>query len=57
MKRSVTLQPTRWNPPTYEVIKLVNTVTPRIGDVLSEDEVSKLINRPGYSVTIQKARG
>jgi len=37
----------------YRVTKTVNTLTVSIGQLLTEKEVSELMRRPGFEVTIQ----
>jgi len=41
---------------TYQVTKAVNTLSVMVGQMLSEREVSELMRRPGFDVTIQLGR-
>ena len=40
----------------YRVTKTVNTLTVSVGQLLTEKEVSELMRRPGFEVTIQLVR-
>lgn len=40
----------------YRVIKTINTLTVSVGQLLTEKEVSELMRRPSFEVTIQLGR-